>query len=1829
MMVPFILFGQSYSALWNQAKEAEEKDLPQTQYKVIQKIVAKAEKEKAYGQLLRAELNAAQVMSVIAPDSLKPAVEKIQQRGEATQDEVLRLVYQTVLYRVISDNRDLEMQAKRPELTPQLCEQLAQVKEDAYEPFVKKGSDSHYFNHDLLSIVGYELDDLQPLYDYYTKTGNRQAACLVVARLKHYASIEELDALIQNYRDLKECGELAMVRYERMYSMPVAERIAYIHEALQHWGSWKRIGRLRNAEQELTNSQYRVSYDHPVVTPQQTQMVRLKGLRHLSSVTMKVYRLNANGDLDASPSYDTGYQKVKRLIQGVAAEETRTYTGKEPYEFFEDSLTLPALPVGVYMVEFTTAPSTEPVRHLYNVTDVYTIMEPQPDALRYVVVRASTGQPIAGAHLRITERNYGNDQVLNVVTDAKGEYLLKTNNPRHQREVFAYTDDDKACPVFNFYDQYSYYQGQDQVSRTCIYTDRSIYRPGQTVHAAAILYEVQKGMEHAVTAHQQVTFVLKDANGKKVAEKRTTTDEYGTCAAELTIPSSGLSGQFTVRVNGQSHVIRVEEYKRPTFHVDFPEVKQVYAAGDTITVKGVAMSYAGVPVQEAKVSYKVTRRTAFWWWSYSRYWDSAILGYGNDGTEVYRGTATTDAEGQFEAQVPFDLPETSHPMFYSFVVSADVTDTAGETHHGELSLPLGNRKQALSVDLPEKVLRDEQNKVTFHLLNAAGKDLEASVRYRIDKGKWQTTKANVSISLSTLHAPLSSGKHTLEATCEGDTLQRDFVVFALDDTTPATETDDWFYQSATQFPADGKPVTIQVGSSAPDVHIVYSIFAGEKVIESGSIDRSNQLINLKLTYEEAYGNGLLLTYAWVKKGKCYTHIARIKRPLPDKKLKLQWTTFRDRLKPGQQEEWTLTVLDSQGKPVDAQLMATLYDQSLDQLQAHQWSFAPYYNLPMPNSHWTFQVRYQMSDGASFDWKRVNEGELLFSVFDHSVYPTPYYGRYHFTRGAVTRSRMKMNKAAGMVMDEAMPMMAMAEVEEEKAVVANDEADNAAETPQAEETVQVRENLNETAFFYPQLTTAVDGSVVLKFTLPESLTTWRLLGLAHTKDLCYGTIEGLSVAQKDVMIQPNVPRFLREGDAATIAARIFNTSEKDLIGTAVLRLLNPETNAVVLEQKQSVTLNAGGTTPVTFNISLSIPEQSSPTRSLSLHSPLSTQLLICQMTVSGADFSDGEQHYLPILPATEHVTVTVPLTQHHPGVTTVDLAKLVPADATQPKLTVEYTNKPAWLMTQALSVVGTPDNDNAISLAAAYYANSLGRHILAQNPQAKRAFELWKQEPDANSLMSALEKNQELKDLLLNETPWVLDADNESEQKQRMGDFFDENLMQNRLQQSLEKLRKLQRDNGAWSWWPEMPGSFYMTVSISEMLVRLNAMTGHQAETAPMLNAAFKFMGQEIIDEVKEMKKWAKKGHKPSFPSFKALQWLYLATLDGRELPADVQAANAYLLPLLKKEIKNQSLYEKALTAIILSKTEPKRAAEYVQSLKEYTVYREDMGRYYDTPRAGYSWFDYKIPTQTVAIEAMQRLTPDDTETITEMQRWLLQSKRTQAWDTPINSVNAVYAFLQGSNALAPQALSVLKVDEQPLELPQATAAIGYVKTNVPADSKTLTIEKSSEGTSWGAVYAQFMQPTKSVEASASGLTVTREIISPLSTLHSPLSIPEQSSPTRSLSLHSPLKVGDRIKVRITITADRDYDFVQLIDRRAACMEPVRQLSGYTQGAYCTPKDCSTNYYIDMLSKGKHVIETEYYIDRTGTYETGLCTVSCAYAPEFRGTAKSITIKVGK
>ncbi len=1822
------VFGQTYSSLWKQVMDARVNDLPETEQQVLRKIAEKAERERDYGQLLKARLSESYAMCTISGDSLEPAVKRIEVRAEQTGDPVLKAIYHTVLGSLYENNSALgdnhrQVAADYFDKALQQPALLASVKATDYEPFVVTGSDSRFYGDDLLSLIGSEAGRYDVLRTYYSQSGNRHAALLsTLAWLKEQrpdeqqqlnksAYLQRIDSLISVYADLPEAGEAALERFyfmDRYTDATTEQKMQYINYALQQWGSWQRMNELRNRQRDLTALQFNVRLEKSVNIPDRVQTVTLANLRGLTGLTMKIYKVSANGTINVDADTSEGYKKLKSLLTAMPElTQTRTYMGHAAYEQFEDSLILPGLPAGVYMLEFESTPGTQVSRELYFVSNVRVMAMGQPlgtsdksrRQMRYVVVDATTGQPLKDAKVRITTVSGPRDQRTSVTRHAnqKGEVLYDISGTYSSYEAYATTDGDSYCPPVNTYGHFSIRDVRAQVPNVEIYTDRQIYRPGQTVQVAAICYTTYDGYEHKADAGKEVKMTLRDANYSVVAEQTVSADDYGTCHALFTLPSKSLTGRYSVSADGgHYYYFRVEEYKRPAFEVEIPAVSQNYEDGDTLAVKGTARSYAGVPVQNARVTYKVVRRRAFWWMSYSSYWNQGVIARGSDDDVMMTGETMTDADGTFTMDVPVILPKTRYTMFYNFEVTAQVTDQAGETHEGQLNVPLGNRKTAFSVTLPKKVLAEKDSRMAFHQQNAAGVDMDAVVQYRFDNGKWQEAKTNVLITIP----KMKSGSHTLEAVCQNDTIEETLVVFSLDDRRPAVQTDDWFFVSDSQFPYDGTPVTVQVGSSDKDVHIVYALMAGNKLIESGAIDKSNELLNRKLTYKDEYGTGLLLTFAWMKEGVMYHHETAIKRPVRDKTLRLQWQTFRNRLEPGQKEEWTMTVVDADGKPAQAQLMAVLYDKSLDQLAQHQWTFVPYVNLPTPSAVWTYGGTWgQLGFGGYKHQGTLNVSPLDFSHFDHDIYPFAYTA-YGYHTGAV---RLRSRANAVMMYDAAAPTMEKAigsadwdEATADEAEVAMEESADQGADSHSQQKVQVRENLNETAFFYPQLTTDGEGRVAIKFTLPESLTTWRFMGIAHTQDMMHGLLTDEAVARKEVMIQPNMPRFVRMGDKATITARIFNTSDKPVSGTTRLVLIDPETDKLVSSSAQQVTVEANSTGSVTFT--WQPRDDSKP-------------LLIAKVLVSGKTFSDGEQHYLPVLPNRERVTVTVPFTQNEPGTKVVDLKALVPDATTNTQLTVEYTNNPAWLMIQALPVIGHPHDNCALCQASAYYSNVLGRHIIQQNPQAKNVFEQWSREDaPSSSLSSQLSKNQELKDLVLEETPWVAEANAEQDQRQRLADFFDGNMMDQRIDGALNTLRKLQSGDGSWSWWPDMPGSAYMTIEISEMLVRLNQMAGAQDETSAMLDKAFKFMGKEMVDMVAEMKKEEKKGNRQAFPSHKALQWLYICAIDGRLLPSDVRSANDYLKDLLKKETRNQSIYDKAMSAIVLNNK------TYVKSLKEYTVYKEEMGRYYDTHRALYSWRNYRIPTQVAAIEAMQRLTPEDKQTIEEMQRWLLQEKRTQAWDTPVNSVDAIYAFLNengkvNSEKFAAAPHTILKVDGKEIDTSGATAGIGYVKTAMDGDGKqTFTAEKTSTGTSWGAVYMQFMQPTAEIQDQNSGIKVKREIL------------------TSDLSpLTSHLSVGDRVKVRITIEADRDYDFVQVVDKRAACMEPVNQLSGYRWGYYCTPKDCSTNYYFNMLSKGKHVIETEYYIDRSGTYETGTCTAGCAYSPEYRGSAKSQTITV--
>ena len=662
------------------------------------------------------------------------------------------------------------------------------------------------------------------------------------------------------------------------------------------------------------------------------------------------------------------------------------------------------------------------------------------------------------------------------------------------------------------------------------------------------------------------------------------------------------------------------------------------------------------------------------------------------------------------------------------------------------------------------------------------------------------------------------------------------------------------------------------------------------------------------------------------------------------------------------------------------------------------------------------------------------------------------------------------------------------------------------------------------------------------------------------------------------------------------------------GTARLQIVEPGSGKVIKEQSVPFSLVANGSTAASFEVDAAELLKLAGDKTL----------LAARVMAEGDGFSDGEQNWLPILPDREFVTSTLPFYQHQPGTKTFDVKKLFPADSRNRKLTVEYTANPSWLVLQAMPILANPYNKDAASLAAAIYANVIGQKVLTSSPAIAKTIALWKQEEGSEtSLTSSLAKDSELKTLLLNETPWVAEAESETDRKQQLAAYLDENTLAYRRANFINKLRALQNADGSFSWWPGMDGSTYMTVDVVETLVRLNKIAGKQTDLDNLIKKGFRYLDGQMAKEVIELKKLAKKGQKNLVPSEAACHWLYASALSGRSRSADME----YLVGLLDKAPTELTIYGKAGSAVILAQYgRMSHARTYLESIRQYSVYTDEAGRYFDTPRAQYSWCDYRIPSQTFAIEALHLLEPQDTATIRQMQQWLLHEKRTTAWSTSINSVNAVYAFMLdgndkqlGNSPVNGQAVS-MTLDGKALTLPTATAGLGYVKTSMEGDkAQALTIDKTNNGTSWGAVYAQFTQQASKVQRAAAGLSVKRELI----------------VDAKTKDKGAALKVGDKVKVRITITADRDYDFVQVEDKRAACLEPVNQLSGYQWGYYLETKDNVTNYFFSHLSKGSHVVETEYYVDRTGNYTSGIATVQCAYSPEFCGREGGKTIQVSK
>ena len=1860
---------QTYDNLWKELEVLERKDLPQSVISEAMKIYDKAKAEQNVPQMMKAYLTAMQYRSLLTPDSLKVDMNGLEQWASQTGS----VEDKAILYSILGEMTmpaDVKKGLGYLQASLKDKDRLLLIPVEKLRPMVRVGEASkRYFRDNLYNLLARRAIQIMQQYRWQAAAKANQTNSLSVdmtdmdqfvtyqfvpvsdcdltaAVMQTYQSLlkaydteteregwlltgidalnylyrnfsgnfsndvcqQELRKWIHTYPAVKTVPEayLALAQFLQ-YQNNQVERLRIVREGIAGYPRYEGINQLKNIEKEILNAS--LSLEIATAYPGEQQSVKVN-YKNLTGITLQLYKVNLPVTSAVLQNRTTHFESKYARLQ---REEHFSLKPTTDYLNIDTTLTIQAPQAGIYFLK-AVPDGKKGVSDgtLMNVTALKTIYRPLPDGtLELVVVDAVSGQPVSEAEVTIyTEKGGGYSPQQTYQADKQGTLKLDFLNS-NKYWYNAHTAADNAMPILNLWKNDYYYKESKKKEVLQLFTDRSIYRPGQTVYVSGLAYEMEKDSTR-VLADKKYTVSLYDANNNETGKVEVWTNGFGSFSGQFVLPSPCLTGYFSLRAADTSVSFKVEEYKRPTFDVTFEPVKVEYQVGDSIEVVGMAKTFAGAPVQNARVHYNISRSYAWVWRFMGR------------GSARWEGEAMTDADGKFIVPVHFEIDSDrreSPLWYYTYNIQADVTDGAGETQQANLSLPLGSTSMVLNMDnLPDNLVKEKKLEIKLTAMNLSGEPVDTPVTYQVVEMEEQkdgqekegrkvltgTVEANKSFVPEAIYA-LPSGNYRLKLSAKDTqgrecTASKNFLLFSLNDKRPPFVITDWFYQDGLEFDA-ASPATIYIGSSEKNVYLLYDVFAGNKRLESKRIQLSDSVISFRFPYKKEYGDGILVSMAFVKDGRLYSHNARIMKPAPEKKLQLKWTTFRDKLRPGQQEEWKLTVLYPDGRPAEAEMLATMYDASLDKIySAHKLDFGVDFHYVVPLTYWNTSYMRNAYLYVDFPLKRFRAVPL-----EYSELIIPSTGRMEAVvvgyggspRATLTGAlKIRGRSAANAVMNqEAVTDMVLQEEMVETSAQEKAEMGSSEELAETGD-IQIRENFAETAFFYPQLRTNETGEVSISFVLPESLTRWKFMGLAHTQNVDYGKIEATATASKEFMLQPNMPRFVRVGDKANIAASLMNLSDKGVKGTVRMELFNPETEKVFYSQKQKFDMKGGETGHVNFAFEVSDKYA----------------VMACRMVADGDTFSDGEQRYIPVLTDKQWVTETVPLNVNGEGAHIFSLENLFnkhSKTASEQRLTVEFTAHPAWYAVQALPVVANPQNEDALSWATAYYAHSLAACIVKENPRIKQVFDSWKaQGGTKETFMSNLQKNQELKNILLAETPWLTEATNEAEQKQRIATLFDLNTMNSGLAVSVEKLRELQNGDGAWSWYKGMQGSRYVTTQVMEMLVRLNALTPQDADSRmqPMIQKGFEYLGKQAAEEYKSMKEAEKKGAVGIRPSEQVLRYLYICALDGKA-PVD-EKVNRYFIDKLSGEGKELTIYGKALGAIILQQAGKVAEAKlFMQSLMEYSVVTDEMGRYFDTPKARYSWFSYKIPTEVAAMEAIQRITKD-TKAIDEMKRWLLKQKQTQTWETPIATADAVYVLMAtGTSDLLANTGGVEITLGKEVIRTSADDAIGYIKKTVIGDVmniKKVRVDKEGTGMGWGAVYAQYLESMDQISGQGNGLSVSRQLY----------------KGDEALNESAPLKVGDKITVRLTIKADRDMDFVQIKDDRAACMEPLQAVSGFRWsnglGYYQATKDASTQFFIDQMRKGTYVIEYQVYVNRTGEYQTGIATVQSAYAPEFGG-----------
>ena len=1706
-----------------------------------------------------------------------------------------------------------------------------------YQALLTLGNDSPALRPTLFEFLAYRALEIQPstaiynaLIAFQNQQHHTQAALLTeidqlrFLRERGECTLAEqqaaLEALYREQKSLPQAAEIVIALYEvlreQTYRLaPEAqdslrgEQVRLCREGIERYADYPRTAILRNYLAELERSTLQVTTD-PTVYPGKEVALRLH-YKHLSQITVRLYESKRTPVEVAAQTHPTDNHTLGHLVQ------TETFNLRCPnsYTSLDTLLRIRIATSGLYECKVTAQGGLSTTLPIH-VSRLIAHHRDLPNKQREVwVTDWNTGKPVPQAEVVY----YGGKRqqlkrIGHVTTDAQGLALLPAD--KQLLAVQATLPNDTQGRIVPLYPIYTARSAEKPTSRLTLFTDRGLYRPGQTLYFKGIAYTDHWENAHTIEG-EEIPVILYDANHQEVAKQRFTTNAYGSFHGSFTLPQQGLSGSYQLVAGNHSYTFRVEEYKRPTFHADIQPLQEEVAFGDTVTLTGQAKSFAGVVLPEGQVTWRILRRP-FW----------GLRGMGGE-RQVAEGKTTLNAEGLFLMRFcPTKAAQaTAWSNYERFELLATVTDSKGESQETTYTFSVGKSSLVVLPQLTEQMEKEEA-KISIAIRTLNGERYAGTGRYQLKAlqivdpaAETVTFQEGETVLAGTftgdepleasLVAQLPSGRYRLcaETTDRQGRISRnqsDFTLYSRTDKRPPYFLHTWLLKNKTEC-LPGEEAELVFGTSDAPSYILYEWFQADQRIHQELIKLNRENRTFRIPFKAEYKEGLMVSFTLVHQGKLYVEQVPITRRVPNRQLTIKPITFRDHLQPGSQEHWRFRLTNADSLTVEAEALASLYDASLDQLLPFAWSRLPLQTPTIKAPRFTTTV-HRYSD---FTQQEIRYAEVPTYTYDALNWFGLLEASWSGTRnGGYLLGNARMMKSAA-----AAPQMDGLMVAEER-TVAEDQAEADIEvegTPRS-----LRTDFAETAFFYPALQTDSLGDLWIDFTLPDSHTTWKFQLLSHTKTLQQGLFTQEIVSSKPLMVTPNLPRFVRKGDQVTLSAQITNQSNAPIEGRAAIELFDPATN-------QPVICLSKGQHP------FQLQPDSMQTVAWHFTVPAITHLLGVRIVADSETAADGEQHLLPILSDQLLLTESQPLYLLDSGERQIQLPGFRKGQ-TPYRLTLELTANPIWYAVQALSTVDATASANCLDQLASYYTYTLATQLAQSHPKIRQLISQWQAEGgNVETLQAALHRNEELKNILLEETPWVMEAQDEAERKQRLSLLFDLNRANNQRQMAMRQLQKLQNEAGGFSWFEGFPANRAITVAVLEFLAQLkqlNAVEYNQAERM-MIIRALRYLDQQIEKDYEWMRQhnpqWTK-----SLPTTEQVDYLYVRS-HYRDIPEVGNALEAakFFTRQAFANWKRYGLLHKAEIALLAHRNgDQSRTTEILNWLQKTATTSKEKGMYWANNRRETMGFVSPIWTHCRLMELFHTVAPD-TQRMNQLKQWLLNQKRVQDWESTPATLNAIHMLLlTGSDWLGTTNRCVVTWGDKRYDTAAGETATGYLKVNLPIGttpqaSSTLTLRKEGEEPAWGALYTQYLQSMDQVEAQGQGLQVERKLF--VETLE------EGTRQMRPLTEERPLQVGDKVIVRLTIRSDQDYQYVCLKDTRAGCMEPTQVRSGYVWregiGYYHVAKDASEQFFFEQLPQGTYVVEYSAYITRSGDYAAGVSTLQCLYAPEFVAHSAGQRIKV--